>query len=178
MFTIKDAAGIFGQIDAVAEEDMPALDKALRNLSQRLYLPPADRQGRADVYTLASICALRLLSAASGLLSDRWILERLAREMQNESGGMARRIKLGGGELPMSPVEEAIERVREGQTFDFNLKLYADGHLGFEADWPADDTKCAAVVDAILSSAPTIEPKVTLVLHASRLIREILDTVN
>ena len=51
MFTIKDAAGIFGQIDAIADGDMPALDKGLRNLSQRLYLPPADRQGAQSART-------------------------------------------------------------------------------------------------------------------------------
>ena len=43
-----------------------------------------------------------------------------------------------------------------------------------------EDGSCLkdAVADAILSSVPTTEPNVTLVLHASRLIRDILDTVN
>jgi hypothetical protein len=174
MFTIKDATGIFARIDSVTEEELPTLDKALRNLSQRVYLPPSDRQGRADVFSLATICALRLIQIASTFGMDRWKLEALARATQNQAGGLARRIKLNGGERPMSPVEEAIERVRAGQTFDFNIRLYRDGRLGFDADWPADNAGAAAVADKVLAAVPTEDADVTFTLHASRLIGEIV----
>ncbi|SIT10384.1 hypothetical protein SAMN05421759_11618 [Roseivivax lentus] len=174
MFTIKEATTCFARIDAIAEENLPALDKALRNLSQRHYLPPADRRGRADLYPLHTICALRVLQAASGILSDRWVLDTFARDMQSQPAGPARRVRLDGGERPMSPVEEAVERVREGQTFDFNLHLHRDGRLAFFADWPSDDASAATVADNVFSEVKTKEPVATFTVHASRLIAELL----
>lgn len=74
----------------------------------------------------------------------------------------------------MSPVEEAVERVGEGQTFDFNLHLYRDGRLVFVADWPADDGEAAAVADKVFADVATEEPDATFTVHASRLIAELL----
>lgn len=177
MHTIKEAAASFGRIDSVPEEEKAALDKALRNLTQRHYLSPADRQGRADLYSLPSVCALRLLHVASGLLSDRWVLDALARAMQNQPTGPARRVVVEGGERPMTPIEEAVARVRDGETFDFNLRLFRGNRLGFAADWPDDDPKSAAVADRVFADAAPEEPVATFSLHASRLIREILDDI-
>lgn len=154
MFKISDATKAFAAIDKTPEDQIARLDKALRHLSQRVgTFPAAVREGRADLYSLEAICTLRLIYKASVFGLDRWMLEDFARWMQNQPVGPARRVAVEGGFRAQSPVEEGVDRVKEGQHFDFNVILYADGRLQHFADWAVDDQTSEAVADRIFALA-------------------------
>ena len=171
MFKIRHATDTFARLDQTPEEGVKSLDQALRHLTQRLpSFAPATRAGRADLYPLTAICALRLLYKADGFGLEWRALASLSNWLQS-ANPLGRRVLANEGLRPMSPIEEAIERVRAGQDFDFNLTLYCDGHMAFGTDWAADDPDAEAVADRVLGH---ILPDVTFTIHASRLIGELL----
>ena len=154
MFKISDATKAFAAIDNVPEDDMARLDKALRHLSQRVRaFPAAIREGRADLYSFEAICALRLMHKASAFGLERSRVEELALWLQDQPVGPARRVAVEGGFRSRSLLEEGLQRVKEGQHFDFNVTLYADGHVSFSADGPADDQESDAKVDDLFEAA-------------------------
>jgi len=171
MFKIRHATEAFARLDQTPEEGIKPLDQALRHLTQRLpAFAAATRAGRADLYPVTAICALRLLHKADAFGLERAALASLSNWLRN-AAPLGRRVAVDGGFLVMSPIEEAISRVRSGEDFDFNLTLYRDGHMAFGADWPAEDPEAQAVTDSILDH---ILPDVTFTIHASRLIAELL----
>lgn len=175
MFKISHAANAFSALDKTPEEKFPSLDKALRNLSQRVYLPPDDREGRADLYDPASVCALRLLYKASVFGLDRMQLEDLARFLLSAPIGPGRYEAMQGAKRKLTVVQEAIERVQEGQDFDIAVVMSRDGRMALETDWshPEEDNP---ELEAFRSQLPSHHPDedARFILAASRLIRELL----
>jgi hypothetical protein len=181
MFRISDATKAFATIDKTPDKEAEArLDKALRHLSQRVTFTAAARDGRADLYPLPAICALRLLHKASAFGLEAARVKQLSLWLQNQPVGPARRVAVEGGFRSLSPIEEGIQRVQEGQIFDITMILETSGQVSFDADWPDDDQESAAKVDALYVaaglSADAEEQRgdVRLVLPASRLLKELL----
>lgn len=171
MFKIRQATEAFARLDQTPDEEIKSLDQALRHLTQRLPdFAAATREGRADLYPITSICALRLIHKADSFGLERAALSSLSSWLRN-ARPMGRRVPVDGGFTVMSPIEEAIARVRSGEVFDFSLTLYRNGHRAFSADWHAEDPEGDAVADSILGD---ILPDVTFSIHASRLIGELL----
>ena len=105
------------------------------------------------MYDLAGICALRLIYKATVFGLDRWMLEDFARWMQNQPIGPARRVAVGSDLRPQTPIEEAVDRAKAGEWFDFNVIRFVDGRLQHYADWPTDDQKSDAVAEYIFTLA-------------------------
>lgn len=177
MFTLTATAKAFAEIDNISPDEIPALDKSIRNISQRVYTPPADRQGRADLYSLESVCALRLLQAAMASGIDRVKADAFARYL-HYAASSNRRVAVDGGYRTLSPIEEAIARVRAGQVFDFNLDFYKGGRAVWSADWPHDDPEAEKFADDFFASISTEPPIATFTIHASLLIGELLPALD
>lgn len=172
MFKISQATEAFALLDQTPEEGIKPLDKALRHLTQRLpAFVAATRAGRADLYPVTAICALRLLHKADVFGLERASLASFWDWLRSDSP-LGRRMELDGGFRSMSPIEEAISRVREGEVFDFNLTLYSNGHMGFGADWASDNLSSEGIAQRVFSH---IQPDVTFTIHASRLIDALLN---
>lgn len=179
MYTIRQATETFAKLDGTPKDQVASLDKALRNITTRVYLAPKGRDGLANLYDLAGICALRLIYKATVFGLDRWMLEDFARWMQNQPVGPARRVAVGSDLRPQTPIEEGIDRVKEGQRFDFNVILHTDGHLQHYADWADDDQKSAAVAEGVFAAAglsDDAKPKqdARFVLPASRHLADLI----
>ena len=175
MYTIRDATSAFFKLDGAAPDEASALDKSLRNLSQRIYLPPTGRKGRADTFSLETICALRLLYKASAFGLDRWQLEKLAQFLQIADpvrGGRSE--KISGAIRLLSPVEEAVRRVRDGETFNIGVAMLSDGTVQPFTDWPSeDDGKGATFLEE--AGMKRLPEDARFTLPASRLIGELID---
>ena len=180
MFKISDATKAFSSLDQLGDDESARLDKALRHLSQRVTLPAAARDGRADLYSLPAICALRLLHKASAFGLERLRVEELSRWLQNRPVGTARHVAVEGGFRSLSPIEEGIERAKDGQAFDFTMILHSSGRVSFEADWPDDDQESAAKADALFAAAGQSDDSeerredVRFVLPASRVLNALI----
>lgn len=170
-YTIRNATEAFAALDATTTDHSAALDKSLRNLSQRYYLPTLGRETRADTFAAHSICALRLIHRATLFGLDRWQIEGFARWMQIEPNGPARREAVPGGFRPLARIEEACQRVKEGESFAFALIMYSDLSLGFSVDWATANTEAA---EAVFASGSQKVEDVRLSFPASRLIAEVL----
>lgn len=173
MYTIRDATNAFFNLDGTLPEEGKALDKALRNLSQRVYMPPAGRKGRADTFAIETICALRLLHKANVFGVDRWQQETLARFLQiAEAIDGGRRIRVDGGFRPLSPIEEAVERVREGESFSIGVRMLSDGTVKPFVGWrEAEDEGTEFLADAGYHRLPE---DARFTLPASRLIADLI----
>ena len=170
-YTIRNATEAFAALDATPADQTAMLDKSLRNLSQRYYLPTMGRETRADTFAAHSICALRLVHRAALFGLDRWQIEGFARWMQIEPTGPTRRLAVPGGFRPLARIEEACHRVKEGESFGFALIKYSDLSLGFSADWA---TANAEAVEAVFSSGSQKVEDARLSFPASRQIAEVL----
>lgn len=135
MFTISNAAEIFAELDNVPEERRPQLDKALRNLTQRAYVPATSKDGRALVYDLPGLAGLRLVYLAQAFNLDRVLLDRFSLWLW-AFGSRTREVP--GGLSSQKHLEEAIERVRAGEDFAFRLSLRADGQIFVDPTWTRD----------------------------------------
>lgn len=175
MYTIRDATTAFFALDKTLPEQGAALDKSLRHLSQRIYLPPAGRAGRADTYTVEAICALRLLHKASTFGLDRWQLEKLARFLQiADPMGGARSEEISGAIRFLSPIEEAVQRVRDGETFSIGVAMLSDSTVKPFADWPGDETKAKGAAFLAEAGFVRLREDARFTLPASRLIAELI----
>ena len=176
MFKIRQATDAIAKLDNI--DDTKKLDQSLRHLSQRVYFPAEGREGRADLYPLHAICALRILHTASSAGLERAEVERLARWLLSEPTGPSRKVAVEGGFRPMSPAEEAVARVGEDQSFDFIFSYRRNGAHQLFANWPDDEPQAKAVVDGIFASVglPSVEDVelVRTTIPASLLIGELL----
>lgn len=176
MFKIYQASVAFAEIDEIPEQDFNALDKELRNITQRTSIAPRDREGRADLFDEASICVLRFVHIAKRFGFDRFQLDRLARALLSAETLPGRYLNADGVRRALSVVEEAIERVREGETFDLSLVMYRDGTFAVRAGWSDPKSSEAEEMLAALEAASGKRPpEAAFVLPASRLIAELLD---
>ena len=176
MFKIRHGTEAFATLDGI--DDLKPLDQALRHLSQRVYFPAFGRDGRADLYPLHAICALRVIHSASAFGLDRATVDQLARWLLMEPTGVARRVNIDGGQRAMSPAEEAVERVKEGQVFDLIMSFRRGGSMLIFADWPDDEAAAKTTADGVFESVglPEVQAveRARLSLPASALIKELL----
>ncbi|PWE48576.1 hypothetical protein DEM26_17400 [Thioclava sp. NG1] len=171
-YTITDAATVFATLDNLTdEENRKRADKALRHLTQRHAFPPEGRAGRADTYSMETICALRLAQKASAFGLDRWQLERLIRFLLSTPRTAPGRT--------LSLIGEGIYKAEAGQVFGVSLVMYADGRFACAADWPSETPEQDARVDSIFESADLdFGPEdCRFQLCASRLISELLTAI-
>lgn len=125
------------QMLAVEQEKsdyIAGLDKALRNLSQRVYLPAAERKGRVDLYDRPTVAAFALIISLSDFDIPRHTLQAFAKWSQ-EPGGLAFSMM---GNRRATPVEEAVMRLEKGETFTFEILGATFGRKIFRARWDDD----------------------------------------
>lgn len=149
-YTIAQAVTFIVALDKLPLEKVASVDKALRNISQRYYLPPTATEGRANVYSEGGIVALRLIYQATAFGLDRILTEDYARWLQRHAVG-GPRVKVDGGEKGLPLIEEAIRRVRKGETFAFHVALLTDGQSHIYADWQRNPK-----LDGLLSGKPEV----------------------
>ncbi|MEP3441209.1 MAG: hypothetical protein ABJN72_07015 [Sulfitobacter sp.] len=172
MFTIRDATKAFFSLDGTPPEQWTGLDKALRNLSQRIYMPSDGRKGRADTYSLQTICALRLVYKASVFGLDRWQLEKFSNFLQvAEPMNNARKEAFAGGHRVLPPIEEAIQRVSNAESFVFGISMLSDGTIKPFADWDTDEKEDLSLLEG--PSFVRLPEDARFTIPASRMIAEL-----
>jgi len=172
MFRLSEAATAFAKIDQIPDDAVPALDKFIRNLSQRHYLPPAAREGRADLYSVETVCALRLAERAAVFGIDRVSLDSLLRFLHSAPSLPTRYRQGDGFRVGLTHIEEAVERARAGEDFTVGLVLGNDGRVQPRA-WFAPDE-----VFVLGSDIPATPSDAAFRLDAGRLIRAVLAVLN
>ena len=170
MHSLSDISPVFAKIDQTSEEDFPKLDKALRNLTQRLHLPPSDQRGRIFLYDRAAVASIRLAYLAHECGLDRLALEPFARWM-TQAG--SRRKKVDGGKIGISNIEEAIDRANDGETFNVHVIFLDSGRTRCTADWTLDEPRSERV-ERNLQAIDTAEEIARFSMPASRLISRLL----
>ena len=176
MYRLSQAAVAFAELDDLPDDQFPAFDKALRNLTQRHFLNPSVRSGRADLYSLPTISVLRLAQKAAHFGLDRAQIEALTRFLQSAPSMPQRWRQLEGRREALWHIEEAIERVREGEDFTCGMAMPANGRATPAMWWKAHGigSESQAILDAHRQLVPQREADARFVLEASRLIRDLL----
>jgi hypothetical protein len=142
------------QLLAVEQEKsdyIAGLDKALRNLSQRVYLPAAERKGRVDLYDHPTVAAFALIISLSDFDIPRHTLQSFAKWAQ-EPGGPAFAMN---GSRRATPIEEAVQRLGRGEHFTFEILGAAFGRKVYRARWTTDEEHYQEV-DASRPAYPSI----------------------
>lgn len=175
MYIIRDATNAFAKLDHTPPDEVAGLDKALRNLSMRAYLPPSGREGRADTYSLETVCALRLMHKAFKFGLGRGQVEGFARFLQFDPipAVTGRVEKFDGGFRPLSPIKEAVQRTREGETFDMGLAMLSDGTFKPYAGWEPEPVSPEAE-ELLAAIGGPLKVDARFAVPASRLITELL----
>lgn len=141
MLTLAEIAQKFAVLDALPADRMPALEKALRNLVQRHYLPPSDQKGRVFFYSDRATASIRIAFFASEFGLDRALLERLLFWMQT-----------GRDHNRGTLIDEAFARVSSGERFHFYVVMSRDGEVRCEADWSREPGKVTEALADYFSS--------------------------
>lgn len=149
-YTIAQIVPFFVGLDKMPLDKVASVDKALRNISQRYYMPPTATEGRVNVYSEGSVVAFRLIYQATIFGLDRILTEEYARWLHRHAVG-GPRVKAKGGEAGLPLVDEAIRRVRKGETFAFHVALLMDGQTHINADWQRNPK-----FDGLLEDKPEI----------------------
>lgn len=165
-YTIAQAVPFIMGLDKMPLDKMATVDKALRNISQRFYVPPSTTERRANVYSEGGIVALRLIYLATVFGLDRILTEEYARWLHRHPV-TGPRVKVDGGETGLPLVDEAINRVRKGETFAFHVALLTDSQTHIYADWQRNPK-----YDGLLSEKPEIA---RFTVPASQQISALLD---
>ena len=176
MYRISEIAVAFAKIDGIDDDKVPQLDKLLRNTTQRHYLSPSSREGRADLYSVETVCALRFAQRMDAFGIARHVLDDFLRFIQSAPTLPIRETKSKGFATALSHIEEAIERATNGENFKVGLTLGRNGYVMPKA-WftsePVDDD-----ARAILATSDQPEyPDAVLMLDAGRLIRDVLSAL-
>lgn len=172
-YTITQAHDAFCRLDRENNEaENSVADKLLRHLTQRHYFPPEGRIGRADVYSIETICALRLVQKASVFGMDRWQIETLTRFLNTAPKTAPGRTK--------TLIREAVERAETGEEFSLSLVMYASGQFVPETDWKSKTPESDAKIDAIFEDANVSLGKedCRFTLAASRLVSEVFSELS
>lgn len=172
MFRLSEAATAFAKIDQISDDATPALDKLLRNLTQRHYIPPSAREGRADLYSIETICALRLAQRSAAFGIDRVDLDSLLRFL-HAAPHLPTRFRRGDGvRIGLTHIEEAVERARAGEDFAIGFVMDGNGRVEPKAWFATDDQPDEA--KTILADVSPPSPDAVFRLDAGRLIRAVL----
>lgn len=142
MYSIRQIAEALEKsvpVDHLSEDEQTALqqdkadylaklDKSLRNLSQRVYLPRADRKGRVDLYDDPTIAALGLVVCLNDFGLPAHQLHAFSKWAQQP-----------GKNNSMSPIEEAVQRIAKGENFTFEIIGAAFGRKSYRARWGEEE---------------------------------------
>lgn len=172
MFRISEIAVAFAKIDGISDDHVAQLDKLLRNTTQRHYLVPATREGRADLYSLETVCVLRFAERMDAFGIQRHVLDNFLRFMQSAPTSPSRFKRGDGFNEALSRIEEAVERAQAGEDFTVGLALTGAGLLP-QVDFCRDEVDESAR-QILASVEPKRTPDAVLMLDAGRLIREII----
>lgn len=148
-------------VDQEKADYVAKLDKALRNLSQRVYLPAAERKGRVALYDRPTVAAFALIIALSDFGVPLHQLQAFAEWSQQP-----------GKNNSMSPIEEAVQRIAKGQDFIFEIIGAAFGRKSYRARWGEDDELYKAMDEARLGRSVVCP---ILILPASDIILTLLN---
>lgn len=174
MFRLSEAAIAFAKLNRISDEDTPALDKSLRNLTQRNYLPRSAKDGRADLYSIETLCALRLAERALAFGIDRKSVNDLLRFLQIAQPNTNRYHRRDGVKVAFSIIEEAVERARNGEDFAIGLVLNDNGRIEPKAWFLPEGMNEEARTILTADGAPPYTPDAVFRLDAGRLIRAVL----
>lgn len=180
MFRLSEAAVAFAKIDRISDDATPALDKMLRNLTQRHYVPPSTREGRADLYSIETVCALRLAQIANAFGIERSALDSLLRFLHSAPNHPTRFRQGDGVRIALTHIEEAVERARAGEDFGVGLSLNSTGRVEPKA-WfsPEDlDDDARSILDAYAEVSEQHLSDAVFRLDAGRLIRDVLKALD
>ena len=177
---IADLTAAIARLDQTPDSRVPKLDKGLRNLVSRHYIPPVARDGRADLYDATGMIVLRLAERAQTFGLDRASLESFIRFLQS-APDMPQDWREGDGKrAALTRIEIALNRARAGEDFYLGLAMGRDGALTPVAEWqesPVSDEAAQIIADYRAATGERSEPDAVLRLPAGRLIREILDAL-
>lgn len=165
-YSIAQAVPLFVGLDKQSPNTIVSVDKALRNISQRYYLPPTATEGRVNRYSEGGVVAFRLIYLATVFGLDRILTEEYARWLHRHPVG-GPRMKGEGGEVGLPLIDEAIRRVRKGETFAFHVALLSNGQPHIYADWQRNPKH-----DGLLTEKPEVA---RFTAPASQQIRALLD---
>jgi hypothetical protein len=154
-----------GDDPATVEQDkadyIAKLDKSLRNLSQRVYLPAAERKGRVDLYDRPTVAAFALIVALSDFDVPLHQLQAFAKWAQQP-----------GNNRSPSPIQEAVQRIARKENFTFEILGAAFGRKSYRARW-RENNEVYKEMDEGRSGRGMFYPSLTL--PASDIIRSLLN---
>ncbi|SEN58034.1 hypothetical protein SAMN04488103_1067 [Gemmobacter aquatilis] len=169
--TLAEIAAGFARIDGISDEDHPAFDKFLRNLTQRHFLPPTEQVGRAFLYDPAAAVTIRLAQIAAEFGLPRTTIDALARWL---SGSGERKKRISDSMLKgVTYAEEALDRVTAGETFAVHVIMCVDRSVIVKPDWDHPRSEHAENALRLIGKGPKAEIA-RFSLPASALIAEIL----
>ena len=183
MFILKTAIEAFASIDGIDDEAKASLDKSVRNLSQRHTFTQEGYDGKAAIFSLHTICALRIVQKVSRSGLPRWQIERLVTWLQGFPL-QARSVPFegGGGSTSLSRIEEAVDRVRNNEDFTFGISLSPNDKVIIKADWEPDEKPSEQAKQILkdyrdVTGQSETRLEVGFVIHASKLIRDLLNQI-
>ena len=162
MKTLTEISAIFASLDGTPEDETAALDKALRNISQRHYFPADAQQGKAFKYNLESTVALRLAYIASIFGLDRMTVDALnkwVRQLEVTKRNSA------------SNIAQAIQRTAKGETFSIHVEMDSRGNTWCRVDWEKASTDSKRGSDILDLVRPAVA---RFTLPCSDLIRDLI----
>lgn len=181
MYILRNATDAFTAIDGIDGEAKTALDKSIRNLSQRHAFAQKGLDGKAAIFEFHTICALRIVQKASRSGLPRWQIERLVTWLQGfPLLARSTPLKGGGGSVSLSRIEEAVERVKNGEPFTFEISVSPTDEVVITPNWKLDKEPTEKIKQILKDSRevtgqPQTKLEVTFVIHASKLIRDLLN---
>lgn len=137
------------------------LDKTMRNLSQRVYLPAAERKGRVDLYDRPTVAAFALIVALGDFGVPLHQLQAFAKWAQHPVSNRS-----------TSPIQEAMQRIAKKENFTFEILGAAFGKKSYRARWCEDEEIYKAMDEGRLGRG-FFYP--ILALPASEIIRALLN---
>jgi hypothetical protein len=161
---IADLGAAVARIEALDTVAAQRREKELRNLTQRLPFVPETREGRTDIYSFASLAALRLTQVAQDVGVARPVLAKLVTALHE----MDRTARLRSG-MQARVIDRLVARAKAGERFVVSIDLSADGLVTVR---PA--SVATVETNAVFRSAGFPEPIASIVIRSDDLIRALL----
>lgn len=87
LFALTELADTFAETDNVSEENKAAYHKELRNLCQRLHVPPSDQHSRLFYYSTSRAMTIRVLQLLHRMGVNRLLLIKVCETMTSTRTG-------------------------------------------------------------------------------------------
>jgi len=176
MFKLTQAITSFAEIDQIQLREKNVFDNSIRNLTQKVHFEAASRDGRADLYSLSTICAIRLVHKAAVFGLSRHVLEDFTHFLLSIPEGPGQTDENG---WKLSIADEALKRALEGEEFTITLAMFPNGRIQRQANWHIESTTDPDALDLIAaanagrSERPELIEDLVVTIPASRLIQEV-----